>query len=194
MKNSGKTSTAEFTMALQRLMEEHSDEEVTRESVIQRRESWLRDGYILQRLPDQGNEPQIELSVGAHEAIHFLIDLENKHHAPTTGQLDDLIYAITSLNFRTNKDPKIQLEYYLKQREQLDDRIERTRLGLENPPTELQIIEEIEDIRSRIEGMDADLMRFISVQGNRLRLEQERVPIMVINRAFELSVNAELLS
>lgn len=144
---------------LGRLLNQMSDDTVTREEVVKLLADWRNYKYVLRTLPPKDDEPVYELTVPAFEAISFISSQTQERISPTGSRLELLIHAIRKLVDDTDMNKERRIQRLEEEKRRLEKRIEAIRNGLIKPPSEMEVHAQILDIVNMIESMDSDFLR-----------------------------------
>lgn len=91
---------------------------------------FVREGYLVTRLPAGSDEEQYELTSGALEAIRILSRALTRRTGPSESRLEMLAHAVVKLAQDADPDPERRITQLEAEKKRIDEEIEAVRTGV----------------------------------------------------------------
>jgi hypothetical protein len=120
---------------------------------------WLRQGWLLRRLPAGANEEELELSVEAVTAVRFVTSLLRRRTLATESRLALVQQQVLKLAEETDVNPQTRVNSLLAERDRIDREIEAVRGGAVKALPEHRALERAREIIALTDELAADFRR-----------------------------------
>jgi hypothetical protein len=151
---------------------------------------WVEKRYLVREYLERDDEESLWLSVSVIDAIRFIESLANPQSSVTESRLSILIQALGQLSLDSDKDAARRLDTLLKERDQLNARIEAIERGEVNVISDLEATDRIRDILALGLGLAEDFSRVqenykVIQQNLRDKMLQSMEPVdNILDRVF----------
>lgn len=148
-----------FIERLKLMLNDMSAETISDAQVQARMNTWRNAGYIAIRYTEGQEEPVVELSAAAHEAIRFIAGQRVNRVSPTESRLELVIHAIRKLVMDTDKNEADRIARLQEDKRRIEEEIEAVRAGHFDAISEVEIKAQIYDLLQMLENLNGDFYR-----------------------------------
>ena len=141
------------------MLNDMSAETISDTQVQARMNYWRNAGYIAIRYTEGQEEPVVELTAAAHEAIRFIAGQRVNRVSPTESRLELVIHAIRKLVMDTDKNKTDRIARLLEDKRRIEEQIEAVKSGKIEAITEVEIKAQIYDLLQMLENLNGDFYR-----------------------------------
>lgn len=120
---------------------------------------WLRQGWLVRRLPEGAAEEAYELSVGAAAALRFIATLMAPRVTATESRLTSVIDQVTKLADETDTQPERRIAALQAERERIDREIAALRGGVVHTLPAERAVERAREIIQQADELAGDFRR-----------------------------------
>lgn len=148
-----------FDSRLKLLLDQMTDETVDDAMVRAKANAWVNAGFLAVHYPDYEQEPVIELTAAAHEAIRFIASQDAYRVSPTESRLELVIHAIRKLVSDTDRNAADRIARLEEDKVRIDEKIEQIRAGRITSASEVEIKAQIYDLLQMLDNLNGDFYR-----------------------------------
>lgn len=148
-----------FIERLKLLLNDMSAETINDAQAQARMNAWRNAGYIAIRYAEGQDEPVVELTAAAHEAIRFIAGQRVNRVSPTESRLELVIHAIRKLVMDTDMNEADRIARLQEDKRRIDEQIQAVKDGRMDTITEVEIKAQIYDLLQMLENLNGDFYR-----------------------------------
>lgn len=148
-----------FVERLKLLLNDMSEETINDAQAQTRMNSWRNAGYIAIRYTEEQQEPVVELTAAAHEAIRFIAGQRVNRISPTESRLELVIHAVRKLVMDTDLNEADRIARLEEDKRRIDEQIKAVKAGRMDTITEVEIKAQIYDLLQMLENLNGDFYR-----------------------------------
>lgn len=148
-----------FVERLKLLLNDMSAETINDAQALARMNHWKNAGYIAIRYAEGQDEPVVELTAAAHEAIRFIAGQRVNRVSPTESRLELVIHAIRKLVMDTDMNEADRIARLQEDKRRIDEQIEALRAGRMDTISAVEIKAQIYDLLQMLENLNGDFYR-----------------------------------
>lgn len=148
-----------FIERLKLMLNDMSAETISDAQAQARMNTWRNAGYIAIRYTEGQEEPVVELTAAAHEAIRFIAGQRINRVSPTESRLELVIHAIRKLVMDTDKNETDRIARLMEDKRRIEEQIEAVKAGHVEAITEVEIKAQIYDLLQMLENLNGDFYR-----------------------------------
>ncbi|HIU84444.1 MAG TPA: DUF3375 domain-containing protein [Candidatus Aphodousia gallistercoris] len=149
-----------FVDRLKLFLNELSVESIDNQQVQAKVNQWRVSGFIAIRYSaGQKDDPWVELTAAAHEAISFIASQGGNRTSPTESRLELLIHSIKKLVMDTDLNAKDRIARLKKEKERINEQIKQIKAGRLEVANDTEIKAQVYDLMEMLENLNGDFYR-----------------------------------